>query len=98
MTQRLFSGGQTARSRASQKLETLVYRSRACDSSWIPDRTASADLGVKMHLREPQQREYETTDAKPQHNDNQLAKMIVPASLGKIGGNRCHQVNVPNNR
>jgi hypothetical protein len=24
--------------------------------------------------------------------------MIVPASLGKIGGNRCHQVNVPNNR
>jgi hypothetical protein len=58
----------------------------------------SAELAFKMHLREPQYREYEAPNAEPEHNDNHLAKPKIPLSVSKVRGNSCHQINVSNSR
>src|SRR5580700_1574248 len=57
-----------------------------------------AQLTFKMHLREPQQREYETPNAEPEHDDDHLAKAKLPVSVSKVRGNGCHQVNVADGR
>jgi hypothetical protein len=38
----------------------------------------STERAFKMHLGEPQYREYETPNAEPEHSDNHLAKSKVP--------------------
>src|SRR5215472_11579417 len=58
----------------------------------------SAELALKMDLREPQERENEAPDAKPEHDDNHLAKPKVPRSVREVCGDRCHQINVADNR
>jgi len=68
------------------------------DHCWISHRLASAELGFRVHLREPQQREYEAANAEPEHDDNHLPKPKIPVSIGKVHGNGCHEVNVSNNR
>ena len=76
-----------------------AHQDRLMDAADVfPCRTPSADLALKMNLREPQERENEAPDAKPEHNDNHLTKPKVPRSVGKVCGDRCHQVNVADNR
>jgi len=58
----------------------------------------SAEFAFKMHLCEPQEREHEAPDAKPEHDYQHLAKVKIPASLGEVSRNSCHQVNVSNHR
>ena len=50
-----------------------------------------------MHLREPQQREYEAPDAEPEHHDGHLAKPQIPLSVSEARRDGCHQVEVSNN-
>jgi len=49
-----------------------------------------------MHLREPQQREYEAPNAEPEHHDGHLAKSQVPLSVSESRGDSCHEVKVSN--
>lgn len=57
----------------------------------------SAELALKMHLREPQQREHEAPGTEPEHDDDYLPQPKIPLSGSKVCGDRRHQVNVSNN-
>jgi hypothetical protein len=82
---------------ANVETETFMQYHPSNDS-WISYRIPSAELALKMHLREPEYREYEGTNAQPEHDDHQLAKPKFPVSVSKVRGNGYHQVNVSNDR
>lgn len=67
----------------------------AADPHGLP---SAAELAFKVHFGEPQQREYETPDAEPEHDDDHLAKSKIPGALGEVHGCSRQQVDVPDNR